>query len=323
MSIKSSLIQSSIDPNKNFWQVSILVPKSASMTVEYFFIESGAVGSYEILYQEGITNNLQEDNTTLVFFFEENFPLKAFIAMSLPVLKLENSEYEIELINYAKFLSSLVDTFKTFLITENMQIVPPWDYEASEYRKDVPFLILNPSFAFGTGKHQTTKLMVEFIEKNVKGKECVIDVGCGSGILGIAALKQGASTVIGIDVENLSVENANDNYTRNSMENNIEGRAKFLQGGFEQAVTQIKGEGNGDTNSGNCKNPDIFLSNILPATFKQNKKHLEVLLKSSNVWALSGVNSESRNDFFAWLKTITKDEIHETELDDWHLFSNV
>src|SRR5690606_2377713 len=78
-------------------------------------------------------------------------------------------------------------------------------------------IIINPQMAFGTGHHQTTKLMMEYlVEIDVAGKK-VLDMGCGTGILGILALKLGAESVLAIDNDPICCESAAENAQLNNV----------------------------------------------------------------------------------------------------------
>ena len=79
---------------------------------------------------------------------------------------------------------------------------------------------LDPGLAFGTGTHPTTRLMLDFLEANIQGGERVLDYGCGSGILAIAAAKLGAARVDAVDVDPVAVETAAQNARTNSVELN-------------------------------------------------------------------------------------------------------
>ena len=81
-------------------------------------------------------------------------------------------------------------------IGQHLAIVPSWQ----EYDTDRVKLILDPGLAFGTGGHETTSLCLEALDERVKGGERVLDIGTGSGILAIAALKLGAASAEGVDI---------------------------------------------------------------------------------------------------------------------------
>ena len=97
---------------------------------------------------------------------------------------------------------------------ERLWIVPTW-HEPPEPR--AINVILDPGAAFGTGSHPTTRLCLAWLEREVRPGDEVLDYGCGSGILGIAALKLGAARAAGVDVDPLALEAARYNSTRNGV----------------------------------------------------------------------------------------------------------
>lgn len=112
--------------------------------------------------------------------------------------------------------------YKPILIGERLVIVPAWMDSPDPNR--IPIRI-DPGMAFGTGTHPTTQLCLELMEiffndrtsSTVHRPMSVIDVGCGSGILSIAALKLGAKTVLGVDIDAGSVKNARENADANGV----------------------------------------------------------------------------------------------------------
>lgn len=105
--------------------------------------------------------------------------------------------------------------FKPFKIGEKLIIKPSWEeFENDGSRK---ILEIDPSSSFGTGNHETTRLCLETLERVIKSGDEVIDVGCGSGILGIAALLLGAGFVTGIDIDLNSTRVAEENFSKNSI----------------------------------------------------------------------------------------------------------
>ncbi|HCV16277.1 MAG TPA: 50S ribosomal protein L11 methyltransferase [Rikenellaceae bacterium] len=106
----------------------------------------------------------------------------------------------------------------------------------ASFHKDLPdakyTIIIDPKMAFGTGHHQTTRLVIEtLLEMDVKNKR-VLDMGCGTGILAILAAKMGAATpLVAIDIDDIAVESAIENSIRNGLDgkiNAIEGNAKLI-----------------------------------------------------------------------------------------------
>jgi len=76
-------------------------------------------------------------------------------------------------------------------------------------------IALDPGLAFGTGSHPTTRLCLRWLDGNIKGSESVLDYGCGSGILAIAAMKLGAGSAVGVDVDAQAVVASRDNASAN------------------------------------------------------------------------------------------------------------
>lgn len=108
------------------------------------------------------------------------------------------------------------ENFKPIRI-DNITVVPKWiDYAPKDNEKIV---LLDSNMAFGTGEHETTSMCVEFLQKYVDAGSTVIDVGCGSGILGIAAAKIGAKKVIMTDIDECAVEAATHNVELNGVKN--------------------------------------------------------------------------------------------------------
>ncbi len=96
-------------------------------------------------------------------------------------------------------------------------IVPGWiEYEAKD--DEIP-IIMDSNMAFGTGEHETTSMCVEFLAEYVNGKETVLDVGCGSGILGICASKLGAKEVIMTDIDECAIVATEHNMQVNNIKN--------------------------------------------------------------------------------------------------------
>lgn len=107
--------------------------------------------------------------------------------------------------------------FKPSKIGEKIVVKPVWE----EYQENIGDLVitLDPGMAFGTGEHETTRMCIKALEKYVKRDSTVFDVGCGSGILAIAAAKLGAKKAIGVDLDPVAVESAKENISLNNIEN--------------------------------------------------------------------------------------------------------
>ncbi|MBQ4128191.1 MAG: 50S ribosomal protein L11 methyltransferase [Ruminococcus sp.] len=110
--------------------------------------------------------------------------------------------------------------FKPTKVGEKLLICPSW-YELEDTDGRV-VLDIDPGLAFGTGKHETTRLCLSTLEKYVTDDATVLDVGCGSGILGIAALLLGAKSAFGVDIDPLAVRTAKENAKVNKVDDKFE-----------------------------------------------------------------------------------------------------
>ncbi len=109
--------------------------------------------------------------------------------------------------------------YHTFKVGERIVIKPTWEeYSAKPHEIVVE---IDPGMAFGTGIHASTRFCLKFIDEYIKGGESIVDAGCGSGILSIAAVKLGAKQVWGMDIDDVAVKVANENVMINGLENQI------------------------------------------------------------------------------------------------------
>ena len=102
-------------------------------------------------------------------------------------------------------------------IGKRLAVVPSWQ----QYDTDRVKLILDPGLAFGTGGHETTSLCMEALDERVTGGERVLDIGTGSGILAIAALKLGAASAEGVDIDPVAVRVAKENIEHNHLSDRV------------------------------------------------------------------------------------------------------
>jgi len=292
-----------------FWQIEITAPKEHAVDIEEFFLRSGAQSSFELLYAEGRTSNLVEDNTQLYFFFAEEFPARAFAPMALASLGFPDLPFAVKQVRYADYLKEFERSFRAFLLTPRTALVPPWDCDNPETRDAEQKIYLVPGMAFGTGKHATTQLMVEFIEQTVRPADTVIDIGTGSGILAIAAILWGARSAWGVDVETLAVESATANKRLNEEQHKTTCDCEFAVGDFtalrERPIDSVH---------------TVFLANILPNIFEANANDLQYALTHCRAWALSGIPEAQQGAFTAFLRQIWPGRFEIRTKEDWQIY---
>ena len=122
------------------------------------------------------------------------------------------------------WLETWKEHFHTLHIGKRLVIIPSWE-KYSPKKKDI-VITLDPEMAFGTGHHPTTRMCLEQLESLHKPHGDVLDLGCGSGILSIAAAKLGAQSVLGLDVDPTAIKTA----TNNVLKNNVSDRVRIYQG---------------------------------------------------------------------------------------------
>ncbi|MBX2992388.1 MAG: 50S ribosomal protein L11 methyltransferase [Bacteroidetes bacterium] len=134
------------------------------------------------------------------------------------------------------------ETIQPIHVTERIVITPSWhDYAA---KPGELVLIIDPKMSFGTGYHETTRLVLKLMERYVKPGIKLLDVGTGTGVLAIAGIKLGASSAVGVDNDEWSYDNAIENLQLNHVENTTEiilGELSTVPAGrFDMIVANIQ-----------------------------------------------------------------------------------
>ncbi len=177
--------------------------------------------------------------------------------------------------------------------TKHITIVPTWiDYKASKGEK---IMRLDPGMAFGTGSHATTRMCLELMDVN--GKD-VIDVGCGSGILGIAAKICGAKSVYMCDIDEQAVEFARQNASLNHVDAVIE-RADLLEGD---------------------RQADFIFANITADILMRFSKSIGKHLRKGGIIVLSGIIDTREAEVVQCYRDAGYEIIERQSIDDWRAF---
>ena len=148
---------------------------------------------------------------------DAGFAKLAEVRMALQTLKESRSDcgsllLTLENIQDADWENSWKQYYKPLEIGERLLVVPQWENAGSTERVTVT---LDPGLTFGTGNHATTRLCLTALERAVHGGERVLDLGCGSGILSIAALRLGAASALAVDIDEQCLTVARDNAALN------------------------------------------------------------------------------------------------------------
>lgn len=178
----------------------------------------------------------------------------------------EDVGYKVEQLEDKDWVREWMDHFHPMQFGERLWICPSW--------RDVPNpdavnVMLDPGLAFGTGTHPTTALCLQWLDGLDLAGKTVVDFGCGSGILGIAALKLGAARVIGIDIDPQAIQASRDNAERNGVADQIE---LYLPANQPQDVEA-----------------DVVVANILAGPLRELAPLIAGHGKPGSLMALSGV----------------------------------
>ncbi len=158
--------------------------------------------------------------------------------------------------------------YKPFEVGNRLVIKPSWEeYEATDDRLIIE---IDPGGAFGSGTHETTSMCMEMLEENVTADMDVFDIGCGSGILGIAAAKLGAKSVIAVDLDEAAVMTTQENAVRNNVSDNFTVHHGNLM----------------DVVSGKA---DIIVANIIADIIILLAKDLRTFMKPGGLFISSGI----------------------------------
>lgn len=198
--------------------------------------------------------------------------------------------------------------YQPILIGKNLIIVPVWMESPAPERLSIQ---IDPGMAFGTGTHPTTQLCLELMETvyvgtgvNVEPKN-VIDVGCGSGILSVAAIKLGSQCVLGVDIDEASVKNSRENADNNQIPVD-----KFLIG--LGSVEEVR--------SGNfaIKEAPLVLANILaPVLVRLFDAGLADLVASGGSIILSGILEHQAGDVVSAGEKVGLKLVDRRQINDW------
>jgi len=154
-----------------------------------------------------------------------------------PLAGLERTPaYALEKVEEQNWVQLTQSQFDPIRISGRLWIVPSWHTAPDP---DAIVLVLDPGMAFGTGSHPTTRLCLEWLERSVSPGISLLDYGCGSGILAIAAARLGAHEVLGVDIDPQAVGAAKSNAERNEVSARFADSAGEIKGQFDIVVANI------------------------------------------------------------------------------------
>ncbi|URL02299.1 50S ribosomal protein L11 methyltransferase [Avibacterium sp. 20-126] len=206
-------------------------------------------------------------NTDVIALFDAETDMQQIVALLKSAGHLsKETAYKIEQIEDKDWEREWMDNFHPMQFGKRLWICPSW--------RDVPDqnavnVMLDPGLAFGTGTHPTTALCLEWLDSLDLSNKTVIDFGCGSGILAIAALKLGAKNAIGIDIDPQAILASRNNAEQNGVSDRLQ---LFLA---KDAPADLQA--------------DVVVANILAGPLKELAPAITQLVKPQGLLGLSGI----------------------------------
>ena len=176
-------------------------------------------------------------HSRVVALFEPDADVAAMLADAAAQAGLEAvPAFTVEPVEEQNWVQLTQAQFDPIRVSGRLWIVPSWHESPDPAAIN---LVLDPGMAFGTGSHPTTRLCLEWLERTITGGESLLDYGCGSGILAIAAAKLGAAAVAGVDIDPQAVDAANANAASNDVVARFADSAEALAGEYDVVVANI------------------------------------------------------------------------------------
>lgn len=228
-------------------------------------IENNNAGRWDYIEEDIFKDKF---NGITVKIYDVENELERYLDLLKDIEDKDLAKGKINFIDDQDWKNNWKDFYEVSEIGESIVIKPTWeDYE----NEDKIIIELDPGMAFGTGGHETTKMCLELLEKYLEPGDKVLDIGCGSGILSIAAKLLGAKEVIGGDFDNQCVEISKENAKLNNV--NVEFRFTDLFSGIEESG-------------------DLIISNIVAEILVELLDEIDEHISKDGILILSGIIKE-------------------------------
>jgi len=253
-----------------------------------------------LLWELEITGVTENDDLVIAFAAEDSPVNEEMISGLLNKLAAQNviEEFSVtrEILEEKNWNELWEKSREVIRISERIVIRPT--FKKYESKEDEIVITLDPKMSFGTGEHESTKLALRLTEKYIKGNEKVLDVGSGTGVLSIAAIKMGAAKAVAVDNDSWCY----DNCVENCVLNNVEDRIKVVEG----EIDIISEEGF-----------DLVLANIQKNILLLLSEKIRTKVKKNGIVILSGLLLKDETQIINHYQSIGFKFIEKKVLDEW------
>jgi len=233
---------------------------------------------YNCLYKNGIEYILEEDEIIVLYFMDGEERKIGFLKDELfKIQDVNEKSVRFRRLGNKNWNEEWEKSVEPVYIKDKFIITPSW--KSGELRKPEGkiVIVIDPKMSFGTGHNETTQLMLEFICDYISaGDEKILDYGCGTGVLAIAAVKSGVKKAYAVDIDEESIENAKEYFEFNGVSGNI----TLLK-------TDITGLKEYDF--------DVIYANIIRSVIESNIKSIYNKLKPGGKLFISGILKEEED----------------------------
>ena len=242
-----------------------------ALSVDMHDADADTPAEQAIFGEPGEPTALLWSHNCVTAMFAEDAPIESIMQQAARAIGLQQPPtYRTEKLEDNDWVRLTQSQFNPIKISPRLWIVPTWHTASDPAAINIT---LDPGLAFGTGSHPTTRLCLRWLDANINGGESVLDYGCSSGILAIAALKLGAANATGVDVDAQAVQASRDNAEANQV------TAQFY---LPDAAPK--------------QQADIVVANILTNPLKVLAPLLANAVRPGGQIVLSGILSEQAED---------------------------
>ena len=198
--------------------------------------QAGTEAEQPIFGEPGEPVDVVWNDSNVVALFDVDSDIAAILGQVAEQTGIDVSRNKVEQVAEQDWVRLTQAQFDPIQISERLWITPTWHQPPNPQAIN---LQLDPGLAFGTGSHPTTRLCLRWLDTHLRGGETLLDYGCGSGILAIAAVKLGAGQTTGIDIDPQAIVASKQNAEQNNVEANFRLPDSMLNQQFDVVVANI------------------------------------------------------------------------------------